>query len=377
MGPRVAVATSEHPVAAHAVAECAGSLLEASPTGFEQVLCFVGTPFGGALVDIAGALAELLGASTIAGMANRTVLMGGRMASGTPALAVVAFAAGQASIGYTSGVEPDAVGDTRSLPDLHPPRPRTLRIVFADPFSFPCGSPSPAGQLPAEVSLVGCYLSGSPSGEATRLFCDGIEHRCGALFVDIAAETASVNLVHGTEVASDPVVVTSVMDGQVVALDDVPAAELLESRVRSMGLDIADGVKQVGFTVPGDGRLVAARRTPAGLTTLLPLAPGTTMYPAVCSERAVADQVDAALQEYSGGTVLLFPAEDLTLGFPFDEYPEMAELSAAQVVGPLATGVLWGRREHHEVVMRSVLVIGIDPEPAPATQPAGPDPADL
>jgi hypothetical protein len=377
MGHRVAVATSEHPVAAHAVAECAGSLLEASPTGFEQVLCFVGTPFGGALVDIAGALAELLGASAIAGMESQTVLMGGRMASGTPALAVVAFAAGQASIGYTSGVEPDAGGPTQPGHEAETPGSRTLRILFADPFSHICGSPSPAGQLPADVSLVGCYLSGNPNGEAPRLFFDGTEHRRGALFVDIAAETASVHLVHGTDAIPDPVVVTSVMDGQIVALDDVPAAELLESRVRSMDIDIVDGVKQVGFTVPGDGRLVPARRTPAGLNTLLPLAPGTSLHPAVCSERAVADQVSAALQKCSGGTVLLFPAEDLPLGFPFDGYPEMAEQSAAQVVGPLATGVLWGSRGHHEVVMRSVLVIGMDPGSSPAAHPVGPGPADL
>lgn len=352
MGPQVVVATSEHPVAAHAVAECAGSLLEASPSGFETTLCIVGTPFGGALLDITGALAELLGASATAGMESHSVLMGGRMASGTPALAVIAFAAGRASLGHTRGLEPGSV---------EPGDARTLRILFADPFGFPSAAPSPAGRLPGSVSLVGCYLSGSPNGGATRLAHDRIEYRCGALFVDIAAETASVHLVHGTEAMTEPVVVTSVVDGQVVALDDVPAAELLESRVRSMDLDITDGVKQVGFTLPGDGRLVAARRSPVGLATSMPLAPGTSLSPAVCSERAVADQLSVALQECPGGTVLLFPAEDLTLGFPVDEYPEIAEQSAKQVVGPLASGVLWGGRERYETVNRSVLVIGIAP----------------
>lgn len=381
MGPWVAVATSEHPVAAHAVAECAGSLLEASPTGFEEVLCFVGTPFGGALLDITGALAELVGASAIAGMESQTVLMGGRMAQGSPALGVIAFAAGRASIGYTTGVEPDGVepddvGDSRSPHDPEPPESRTLRILFADPFSFPRAAPSPAGQLPANVSLVGGCLSGSPNGAATRLVHDGTEYRRGALFVDIAAEMASVHLVHGTEVAAEPVMVTSVIDGQVVALDDVPAAELLESRVRSMDIDVVHGVKQVGFTSPGDGRLVAARRTAVGLATSMPLAPGTSLRPAVCSERAVADQLSAVLQECSGTTVLLFPAEDLTLGFPVDEYPEIAEGSGKQVAGPLTTGVLWGHRDHYEMVNRSVLVIGMDPGPRPLA-PVGPDAAGL
>jgi hypothetical protein len=192
---------------------------------------------------------------------------------------------------------------------------------------------------------------------------DGIEYRSGELFLDIPAENASVHLVHGTEATAEPVVVTSVTDGQVVALDDVPAAELLESRLHSMDLDIIHGVKQVGFTLSGDGRLVAARRSPLGLATSMPLAPGTSLYPAVCSERAVADQLSSALQECSGSTVLLFPAEDLALGSPVEEYPEIAQQSAKQVAGPLAKGVFWGDREHYEVLRRCVLVIGIGPGP--------------
>lgn len=378
MGPRFAVATSEHPLAVHAVAECAGSLLEASPVGFENLLCFVGTPFGGALLDITGALAELLGASASVGMESRTLLMGGRMARGTPALVVLAFAAGDASLGYTPGMEPGGAepGCARSTDGPESPGMPGVRVMFADPFSFPSTMSSPAGQLQHDVSLVGGCLSGDPNGAATRLVHDGIEHRFGTLFVDVAAELASVHLVHGTEAMTEPVVVTSVIDGQLVALDDIPAAELLESRVRSMDLDIVRGIKQVGFTVPGDGRLVAARRSALGLTTSLPLAPGTTVRPAVCSERAVAEQVRAAIKACSGGMVLLFAAEDLTLGFPVDEYPDLADGSQNPVVGPLVSGVLWGHRDRYELVERSVLVVGFDPGPT-LPGPVGPRPAGL
>lgn len=384
MSPRVAVATSEHPIATHAVAECAGSLLEASPGGFGELLCFVGPPFGGALIDIAGALATLLDAADVAGLESQGVLMGGRIARGTPALAVLAFGAGEASLGYLGDLGPGITGVSRSADasgvTAGSPPLRRLRILFTDPLSGTCAPPSPVGCLPGAVSLVGCQMSGGGNGAPARVFHDGIEHRGGALFVDVDAEAASVHLVHGTEAVpgamSAPVTVSSVIDGQVVALDDVPAAELLEARLHSMDADRLNGVKQVGFCVPGDGRLVAARRSALGLATSMPLVPGTRVIPAVCSDHALAEQLDAVLDGPSGGTALLIPTEDIGSGVPSAEYPEEAQREAAHVVGPLASGVLWGDPAHYEAVGHAVLVVRIAPD-HPRSTPAGPGPVGL
>lgn len=366
MKPLVAVATSEHPIAAHAVAECAGSLLERSPTGFGDLLCFVGPPFGGALVDIAGALAELLGASGVAGMESQAVLMGARTASGTPALSVVAFAPGHAALGYLDGVAPGASGAVEGAREQGSPVPGHLRILFADPFSGPCAPSSAAGGLPTEASLVGGCLSGAPNGAAGRLLHAGIEHRRGAIFVDVVAGSASVHLVHGTEAVADAVTVTSVSDGQVVALDDAPAAELLESAVRSMDHERLQGVKQVGFVAAGDGRLVAARRAPLGLATSVPLTPGTRLHPAVCSRRAFDEQLRAAIGGCVGGIAIVFGSEELDSAVSLAEYPQAEKHSGIQLTGPLTAGVLWGTPAHYETVRRCLLVVGIDPASPPA-----------
>lgn len=372
MSPRVAVATSEHPIPTHAVAECAGSLLEASPSGFSEVLCLLGPPFGGALVDIASALTALLGASGVAGMESTGVLMGGRIARGTPALAVVAFAPGEASLGHLDDLGDLASGCPGASGPAHAsavtagsPPSRRLRILFTDPLSVSCAPPSPVGGLPGEVSLVGCRLGGGGDGAATRLLHDGIEHRAGALFVDIVAEAASVHLVHGTEAmtnaATPPMTITSVIDGQLVALDDVPAAELLEARLHSVEADRLHGVTQVGFLVPGDDRLVAARRSALGLTTSRPLTPGMRVRPAIRSERAVAEQLSAVLGKRSGGTALVMPTDDLGSVISPDGYRAAAQPEAGHVVGPLASSVLWGGPARYEAVGHVVLVIRIGP----------------
>lgn len=370
MSPRVAVATSEHPIAAHAVAECAGSLIEVSPGGFADILCFVGSPFGGALRDIAGALARLLGASGVAAVESPSVLMGGRMARGTPAVAVVAFAPGVASLGYIHRREPDEPATSPSPPGAGPPLRGHLRILFADPFGTGCAPPSPVGTLPRDATLVGCHLGGGSDAAAIRLLHDGVERRNGALHVDLAGASTSVRLVHGTEAMSgasgEPVTVTSVIDGQVVALDDLPAAELLESRVRSMDPGHLDGVEQVGLVVSGDDRLVAARRSALGLTTSVPLAPGTSVRPAVSSPRALTERLDAVLGGCSAGTVLLCPTADLCSGVPLADLRRTSPGGSVHVVGPVARSVLWGDPARFEAVGRAVLVIGIDLAGAPS-----------
>jgi hypothetical protein len=88
---RSEVACSAHPVAAHAVAACAGDLIErgVSPGG---VLVVVATPsFLGALGDIAGALGRLLGARSVAAATAGVIVAGGRALPPAAGLAVMSL----------------------------------------------------------------------------------------------------------------------------------------------------------------------------------------------------------------------------------------------------------------------------------------------
>ena len=60
MAVRIASTLSEHPLATHAVGECAGALLEAGGHSPDLVLLSVTPPLTGALEDILGATRALL-----------------------------------------------------------------------------------------------------------------------------------------------------------------------------------------------------------------------------------------------------------------------------------------------------------------------------
>lgn len=352
-----AVATSEHPVPAHAVAECAGALLEQSPEGFDEVLCVVGTPFGGALGEIASALGELLAATNVAGIESRGLLMGARVAEGTAALAVFGFRGAGIALGHCDGSETPAVST----------RGAALRLLLADPFSSVHASSTRSGPLPgaAEVSLAGGYVVGGRAAGRTSMFLGTREHIDGALHIDADPRCAQLHLLHGTRAIARQVVVTEVSGTQVVALDDLPAGELFESFVLAAGEQEVVGATEIGFTA-GDGRLVAARRSPSGLETSAPLDPGTVVTPSVRSSAAAGAQLSAALQSCGRGAALVLLDERLGLGLREMGYTSAVADLGTRVAGLVVAGILWGDAAGPQLVGPAALVVGFV-----ATPPAG------
>jgi small ligand-binding sensory domain FIST len=124
---RFAAALSEHPVAAHAVGEIAGHLLDAVGDGPDLVTVFVTPPHAGALEDVARALDAILHPRTLLGCAAVSVVGEAREVEEEPA--VVAWAA------RTGAVTPVRLGSaTAALPPTDDD-PSALLLV-ADPFSF-------------------------------------------------------------------------------------------------------------------------------------------------------------------------------------------------------------------------------------------------
>jgi small ligand-binding sensory domain FIST len=85
---RFAAAFSQHPVAAHAVGEVAGTLLETLGGAPDVVAIFVTAPHTGTLEDIAAALHRLLEPGVMIGATANAVLANGVEIEEGPALVV-------------------------------------------------------------------------------------------------------------------------------------------------------------------------------------------------------------------------------------------------------------------------------------------------
>ena len=351
----VALATSEHPVAAHAVAECAGALLERTDQHFDELLVMVGAPFDGALEDITGALAQLLGVRQCAGLVGRGLLMGTRIGVDTPGLVVLAVRSEYPLVGH--------VGSPRALLDLwqepagrHDATatrassgPAPVSLLLADPFSVDLAAwraelASPRRGCPTPLLASG-YIGARGGPGTTRFRASGSEYRDGALALLLPNDLARLTEVHGTAAVGDAVRVTTVDRNDVIALDDLPAAEVFEASL-ARPTELPAGVDRVGFLRTGSPELVAARRSPKGLVLERPVELGELLVPAVRSVDLVASEIRGAMSESSRDVALVFSDSDLPAGptRPLDVAAERLavtaglELSQLALDGPPASG---------------------------------------
>jgi small ligand-binding sensory domain FIST len=136
--PRFAAALSEHPVAAHAVGEVAGEIMERfGGDDPDLVVCFASPHFVGTMDDLAFALRNLLSPRAMIGMTAVAVVGGAREVEDGPALSVFAASFPDAQLTPVAlGVERTPDGATiTGWPELD--RPPSALVLLADPFSFP------------------------------------------------------------------------------------------------------------------------------------------------------------------------------------------------------------------------------------------------
>lgn len=175
MGRRFAAALSEHPVAAHAVGEVAGHLLDAVGPAPDLVVVFVTPPHAGALEDVAGALETILRPGTLIGCAAVSVVGEAREVEEDPA--VVAWAA---RTGAVTPVRLEHATDPVPAPDTDP----SALVLVADPFSFDVEQlfARLAEELPG-LPVVGGFASAARGPGGNRLVLNGQVFTDGAVGV--------------------------------------------------------------------------------------------------------------------------------------------------------------------------------------------------
>ena len=293
---------------AHAVAECAGSLLEGGPATPGGLLVLASMPFAGALGDITAALCGLVGAHSAVAVASEFVLAGGRMNHGSPALAVMYLPAREGDLSRLDARE-----------ELHGV-PGHLGVVLRDPHRPPTGpvaSPSmPDGPTVLAADLLGARLAGG-----NRLVRAGAgrpeEYDDGAVALRLEASSCAVEEVEGFEAFGDPIQVDATDGYSVVALGGLPAAEAFEASA-ARAADALDSAKELGLRrVAGASSgadpwstnpTVFVRRGPRGLVCSAELSPGDVVEPVFRSEASIAAALAGTLSPDAGMALSLLDA---------------------------------------------------------------------
>ena len=338
MSPDCAVAASEHPIAAHAVAECAGALLDRGAVGTRALLVTATMPFAGALGDIATALGEILRPRAVAAVASSDLLAGARVLG--PAGGALPGGAAR-STGGASGGDPPPAGiaamaidlpgsvvwrvDAGSMPEH---RVDTFAVALCDPFSTQSPAPDPApghrspagGRLPGEGSgptardddgaMLIALVSGAaaPGGNRLAVFSDGDlrEYSDGSVVLGLPRSSCLLLEANGYTPFAEPMQVTAVNGTCVVALDGMPAAEAFESRLLRAP-EALESASHVGLRRLGEVEPFSVRRGAEGLECSVPLPEGDHVEPVFRSPEGVAREL--AAQVGAAGRAILSLSE--------------------------------------------------------------------
>jgi small ligand-binding sensory domain FIST len=287
---RFAAAVSEHPVAASAVGEVVGQVIESLAGPADLALLFVGQAHIGSIGAITAAVRDLLQPRTLLGSTTHTVVGGPQEIEGAPAIALWA-----ASIGTCTPLrlEPWHGPEGWVVPGLPAPtdEPRTM-ILLGDPFTFDAEPvvDAMASAWPG-LTVVGGLVSGVTGPGRGRLLLDGAVHTDAAVAVLLPPDLPVRAVVsQGTRPIGDPFVVTRRHDNVVVELggkaamarlDDLVATATPEERsllARGLNLGIVIDERKEHFE-RGDflvRAVLGAERGTGGIATASPVEVGTT-----------------------------------------------------------------------------------------------------
>lgn len=274
-----ASALSEHPVAATAVGEAVGQVLDRLGNGPDLAVLFVTGPHAGSLAEVAGVVADLLEPTTLVGCVAESVAGTGREVEHRSALSLWA-----GSVGPLAPLELESVGSMGPIvgwPDEISFEPSAVLLV-GDPFSFPV---QPFFEWLASthpgLPVIGGMASGARTPGGTRLVIDGRVRTDGAVGVLLGPSAhVSTAVSQGCRPIGFPWMVTRAEGNVIHSLAGKPPLERLETLAqgqlspREVAL-INQGGLQVGKVIDehkasfgaGDFRIVgivgADRRTGA------------------------------------------------------------------------------------------------------------------
>ena len=235
--PSFGAAISTHPIAAGAVGEVIGQVLEAVGEAPDLAVMFVTAPFAGAVEDMAGVVRTalrpkcLLGATAVAIIGNATEVEGaaavslwaGKVGPVLPVrLEAVRTGAGMAIRGW-----PEAPDSAKAL------------LLLADPFSFPVDAfISSVGSTMPGFPVIGGMASAARGPGGNFLVIDDEVVQNGAVGVMLGSTCSMTTLVsQGCRPIGQPYVVTRATGNTIEQLGMAPALGRFEELQRSLSED--------------------------------------------------------------------------------------------------------------------------------------------
>jgi small ligand-binding sensory domain FIST len=229
---RFASALSQHPIAANAVGEAAGEILEhLDGEGCDLAVCFASTHHVGAFEDIGPALRNILEPRVIVGGTAVAVAGGPHEIEENPALTVFAARLDGATLTpVTLRVQdtPDGAALT-GWPSLD--RSAGSLLLFADPFTFPVDAflQRVNRDLPG-LQIIGGLASAAGSPGGNRLLLDDrvVDEGAVGVFVDGGGIEVRTLVSQGCRPIGRPYVVTRGEQNLIEELGGKPAIERLQ-----------------------------------------------------------------------------------------------------------------------------------------------------
>lgn len=245
--PRALVATSEHPVPAQAVAECAGDLLERGAVDADLLWVAAGPSFGGAMLDMVGTLRVLLDPGVTVAVTSNVVIGGSRVIDRGTGLCVLAVAGLTCTaVRIEGGVTAAAALAGAGLDEA------STLVVMADPFST--RPHDLAGPSAGPAAVAGGLLAGGgvPGSNVLMLATDTsaalIEYRDGAVAVAVPPNPwVTTAVAHGHRPVGPVVAVTRVSGDVVHTLAARPAREVVDEALWLLGDEGLTEVREVGL----------------------------------------------------------------------------------------------------------------------------------
>lgn len=222
-----AAAISEHPVAADAVGEVLGRVVEIGGVEPDLVVVFASSAHVEFLGEISSAVRTVLRPGRLIGSAASAVLACGRESEHVPALAIwAAWTAPVEALRLSTRRVDDAIAVEGVPVDL--PQGATM-LLLADPFSFPAeGLVDQLAGIRPDISIVGGLASAGGSPGENALVLDDTVHRDGAVGVVIPREQLVGPVVsQGCRPVGEPMVVTGADRNFLLELAGKPALERL------------------------------------------------------------------------------------------------------------------------------------------------------
>jgi small ligand-binding sensory domain FIST len=227
---RYAAASSQHPVAAHAVGEAAGQVLDAlSGEDPNLVVCFVSPHFVGAFDDLAYALGNLLDPEVLLGATTVAVIGGAHEIEDGPGVSLFAARLPGARLTPIS-LALEETPDGHAIvgwPELDH-EPSTL-VLLTDPFSFPTdGFLRRLDEARAGLQVIGGAASAAHGPGGNRLVLDGRVSAAGAVGVLIDGVDVAAVVSQGCRPLGSPYVVTRGVRNRMEELAGQPALTRLQ-----------------------------------------------------------------------------------------------------------------------------------------------------